>query len=615
MRRWTPGTLSALALLQLTPGCAAEAPDAIEGGFSVVVAAQVASGCSSSKPSDPKHFFPDGVDNFVLAVTGYTGSQKPYYARVTEGQLQDRKILVLGVPKGDGLTVDLIGCTKDKAPAWTARATNVGIATDDKTAPPLYLTKIDALSCTQAATDGDRQAGWSDDLGSARAFHAAVPTRDGALAIGGFDRFAPSQGTAPATMTAGDGGATLVGYRERNARFVPWTAKLSAPRAMFHAIPYDGGAKVLVAGGVTQIAMNPIGPSIDKDRKFIASTGVSGAEVVDLDARTTSKSLLDFGGRPFSAGAWSSDGLDIVVTGGVESDGKPSTVVQRLTAANAAEVTDAKAKVTSGALTRGRYGHAMVRFGSGHVAVLGGTDNDGDTTGKGFAEVIKAGEAAGTAAVVTQFESKQASLVYHRAVLLKEQPADGRALILVIGGTKMGRNAATQELQLSPLDKVEAQLLLVELTVTATEVTLRARDLTSGADAELRKRLKRLHAAVSVAADGSELVFSGGWGPVGAEPLPGCDPTTKDVGCHLQDLVRVTLAGSTYDDLTATLAVSEAKTPKGLFGHATTRLATGAVLFTGGAFTTLASGTQNAVADAELYAPPATALTDACKAP
>ncbi|MFT7625756.1 MAG: hypothetical protein ACI9WU_004947 [Myxococcota bacterium] len=598
--------LSALtALSTLTVGCAAETETVPfePGGLRVLVAPQVVDGCEPTTAGNAG--FPVGVNAIELRLTG---AAETFSIRLLPDDLNEKgEILVEHVPVGDDLQLDLYGCT-DGDLTWSGRAT-VDVAASDKTAPRLFFTRKNALSCPgseEADTHGWRaemfEAGSNSKTTPGRMMHTAVPVSDGhVLIIGGFNTYQP---TTPTILQTRPGVVeSITEYDPTRGLFRTWDAELASPRGAHHAVAFDGGSKVLVFGGVTRAALRP--PSFPplspqpEDGADNADPEVA-VELIDVAKRQVTESDLTLEPLPMAGVAAAPNGLTIVISGGAQASGEPTDLVTVISG-SATELASGSATPVVTKLETPRMGHTANFFGPGHVLMVGGnfgnTASGYDTDMDHLAEVLPADSSTSVPVLIGEQSDVVVPMGLHQTVLASSVSC--RHVFLVAGGMGLERDASVVPSFISAAKKDPRFMLLEIDACDPSAITGRFAD--QSAQFSDDTRIRRVFHSLTALGDGL-VVMAGGYAsstPPQGTVSPLCVEGSINVGCYLADIMLIDVSGTSATPLASPeLAFGRAR-----FGHDVTLLMDGTALSTGGLQAHDDNSVDNVVPDAELLNP------------
>lgn len=551
----------ALLLSAVLGSCAAEAPAPDEDGLEILFAPLSADNCTA--PATNLGRFPDGIDQVFVRVSGYPGDFG-FGARVQPENLDRGRVLVGGVPPGDNLLLELFAC-EGATTRWTGRVPGLSVKASAKVAPTLYMTRVDAMSCTGAGTSPD--AALTTELESPRAFPSLVSLANGrVLVIGGFGKYTPK--AAGPELAATSDSATVLEYFPNRGLFSPWSASLTTPRGMAHTALLADGQHVLVVGGLNQAVLG------DDPPLAAASEGALAVEILDSEARTVATSGISLPALPLSAFASGTvDGeTDLVLLGGRQASGFPSNRIWHARGASGLFVSGTATVVEDKTLGAARMGATATWLPEGGAIVVGGTPSADPNQ---LVEVLSPAfipsgiTLSGDTASYTPFG-------LHSAVLVSS--SGSQHVLVVAGGSGLTQESEGALPEWIPPYKA-ATGRLYALTVDTAAGTGTLQNLDAGITSPAR--LRRVFADLRQLGDG-RIAWSGGYDQLGK---PGtldasCKGDTES-GCYLDDLTLLSVSGEP-GALQLGTVVTGAALGEARFGHASVQLRDGTVLLAGG---------------------------------
>ncbi|MBT9558391.1 MAG: hypothetical protein IV100_20320 [Myxococcales bacterium] len=575
---------AAMALAPLCVfGCSAEDDVLLTddgSGLELLFAPLSADGCQP--PVSGAGQFPAGVESMFVRISGYPNGP-PFGASIKPENLDKGKVLVGGVPPGDGLSLEIFAC-EGGAATWTAKVAQFSVIPNAKVSPTLYLTRRDAMSCTGAGSAPG--ADLATELERPRAFPALGITAEGrALIVGGFDRYAVKADGPEVDATSES--APILEYFPSRGLFYTWPTGLASPRGGAHLVPLEGGARFLVLGGAPKATLET-DPPLE-----IAPDSVPAVEVVDATNRTVSASSLGLGVTPLAGVAWNATGTAIVVTGGRQSSGFPSNRIQHTTGTPQSLVDGTVTIVEDKTLGTPRMGHSATWLPGDRVAIIGGNTN---VDAGQFIELLSPSFEA-TPVATTGLPSDFESFGLHSTALVR---SNGDVHVLIVaGGAGLTQAADDAVPEWRAPFQGPARLFAVTLDAAAATATVQSLD----AGIATPSRLRRLFSSLTPTQDG-RLVFAGGYNQLGtpANPDDACRLDAASSGCYLDDVTILNVQGDpgaiTISTDATTVHLGEAR-----FGHGAALLPDGTLLHLGG-LNAVSSDSNTLSTAVELYNPP-----------
>lgn len=608
----------ALALLSL--GCGQTELESDTDGLQIIVAPLSAEDCAVSENGNRR--FPPDVNELRVRIRG---GSVDFATKLTKDMIDASGVILMEhVPPGDDLTMDVFGCIGSEV-AWSGRAT-IDVHANEKTAPRLVFMKKNSYSCTGNTTEAGN-AQFESEMTQARAFHQAVPIVDGnILLVGGFIGYGPLK-TAVLLATDADQIFSITEYDSSRSVFRNWRDSsgarigLHSPRGWHHAVAFNSGQHVLVAGGVHRAALQPApDPPISlspEDGDPLGGRPANVVEIIDVRARTVKAipagAKLEFEALPGSAMAANGDGTTIVISGGALTNGAPSNSLERVVG-SVDTLISGEAQVVDRLLTTARLGHTATMFGAGHVLMLAGNFDGGAAD---IAEVVQA----------DPFESVKVKIVggaaidpygFHQTALLKSD--DCRHTFLSFGGMGLARDSQQNPVYISA-SKDPSRVLLFQLDRCDPKNPEGSFVDQSGSFDKVRVR-RIFHSLTDLG--GGLLMVGGGFNqlfkpdPASTFCYPG-DPekgeTYDQFGCFLADTL-ILAVDTSVDVAIKPSGIEDLNFSRARFGHSATLLADDTVLTAGGVLAVGGPPDKAAnyvVGDAEIYNPSRQEDADICK--
>jgi hypothetical protein len=414
--------------------------------------------------------------------------------------------------------------------------------------------------------------------------HNSVRIGSDVFIFGGFDTYQPNQ--TPPSLEASS--TEVIRYDASRGAFRVLSSTLSEGRGMAHALPIDGGSHILIIGGAhrAQFAQSP---PLKWDQGSVDSLPI---EIIDVDTESVESANVVLPNLPYSAATVNAAGTEFVVLGGQNADGQPTSSLHRVKG-GADAILAGTATIEVSALSFDRMG-ATAHFlpnGSDVVVIGGAADSDNGA----LAELLISD---GASKAIELTDSAFEPFALHASALISSD--DCRHVIAIAGGVDLERADPDAPRFLSP-SASEARLALLTLNLCDSNAPVgRLEDQSSALASDVRSR-RIFHRLDSL--DGGALLLSGGYNQIGQPNAPvsaDCDQSTSDTGCWLNDVTVLQSAGTI--DALSLIEYSRGTMSPARFGHSTTLLPDGSVLFTGG-MRQLAVDPQSISAASELYNP------------
>jgi hypothetical protein len=334
-----------------------------------------------------------------LKVSLYRHDGKKHYSKSIDIS-GDAAPTLSGIPTGDDLTLKVIGSSDGDA-RWEGSAEGVNVRSGKTTTASVFMTAVNAMSCTHAP------------LQLPRTFMAPARLPDGRILLcGGADLIGAD--------ACGAGCDELIASRSVDI-FDPATGliypsvKLNTPRALATATRLPDG-NILVVGGARRVRLDPAAG---------LPFSVSPEDVVDTfevylpnEHLWIEKPLPE--GRVFHSATHIGDGKVLVAGGGTDF----TTALQSAIMFDpAGESVGDFSRVTSNMDTP-RLGHAAIHLGDGRVLMLGGATLTTKPPMEEFSSDTGAFKAR-------QFSGSPLNLFFHSAGIIPLRPDE----ILLCGGS------------------------------------------------------------------------------------------------------------------------------------------------------------------------------------